>query len=63
MGIVYDTIYPTDDEIDAVLNECADNIDAGRQKYPGESYEDGVKATIEWLLSSPTELDTYSPME
>lgn len=63
MNLMYSKVYPSDVEIDAVLTECAENIDAGRRKYPGMSYEDGVRVAIEWLLFSPDEMDTYNPME
>jgi hypothetical protein len=63
MNLEYNEVYPTDAEINDVLNECNDNIDSGKRKYPGMSYEDGVKAALEWLLFSPDVMNTYSPME
>jgi len=43
------TIPPTDDEINEVLNECDEHINDGTSKFPGMSYEDGIKAGIEWV--------------
>lgn len=40
---------PEEKEIDAVLNECAESEEQGESKYPGMTYEQGVKAAIEWL--------------
>ena len=40
----------TDDEIGDVLNRCVENIAEGRSEYPGESYEEGVRTAICWLL-------------
>ena len=42
-------VKPQDEEIDAVLNRCADSEDEGSSEYPGASYEQGVQAAIEWL--------------
>ena len=42
-------IKPTDNEIDDVLNHCLESEDTGESIYPGMTYEQGVKAAIEWL--------------
>lgn len=42
-------IKPTEDEINDVLNACAESEDNGEPIYPGMSYEQGVKAAIQWL--------------
>lgn len=39
----------TQEEIDDVLNTCAEALDSG-SKFPGMSYEEGVEAAIRWLL-------------
>lgn len=39
----------TRDEIDDLLQQCAEAIDAGRSKYFGMSYEQGIEAAIQWL--------------
>lgn len=50
---------PTDEEIDAVMNECSERIDDGDSKYPGMSYEQGVQAALDWMRG----LTPNSPME
>lgn len=40
---------PTDEEIDAVLNECSERFNDGDSKYPSMSYEQGVDAAIQWM--------------
>ena len=40
---------PEQSEIDDVLNQCLDSEDTGQSKFPGMSYEQGVKAGIQWL--------------
>ena len=40
---------PTENEINNVLNECAEREDLGETKYPGMTYEQGVRNAIEWL--------------
>ncbi len=42
-------IKPTEQQIDATLNKASEGIDKG-SKWPGQSYEEGVKDAIEWLL-------------
>lgn len=36
-------------EIDSLLNQCLDAQDSGESKYPGMSYEQGIRAAIEWI--------------
>lgn len=38
-----------DEEVNDVLNQCADSEEEGASRWPGMSYEQGVKAAIEWL--------------
>lgn len=40
----------TQNEIDEVLNICADFEEQGYTNAPGMTYEQGVKATLEWLF-------------
>jgi len=40
---------PSTIEIDRVLNWTYDAMDEARSNFPGMSYEDGVRAAIEWL--------------
>lgn len=37
-------------EVDDILNRCLDSEDSGELTYPGMSYEQGVRAGIEWAL-------------
>lgn len=43
-------IKVTEEEINKVLNRCAENTDAGKSEYPGMSYEDGVQNALNWVL-------------
>lgn len=43
---------PKQKEIDDVLNQCAASEDSGVSEVPGMTYEQGVKAGIEWLQGS-----------
>ena len=40
---------PSQEEIDNVLNECSEHEELGESKYPGMTYEQGIKNAIEWL--------------
>jgi hypothetical protein len=44
------TVLPSRNEIDEVLNWCAEADEAGGSAYPGMSYEQGVAAGLRWLL-------------
>ena len=37
------------EEIDEVLNRICDDSDAGRHRFPGQTYAEGVEAAIKWL--------------
>jgi len=39
---------PTENEIDNVLNECMEKEELGETRYPGMTYEQGIKAALEW---------------
>lgn len=39
-----------DQEINELLNQCADSEDSGESKYPGMSYEQGLAAAIRWMV-------------
>lgn len=45
---------PTKAEIDEVLNQAADAIDQG-SRFGGMSYEEGVRAGIEWVTGQTDE--------
>lgn len=43
-------IVRNEQEIWDLLNQCADAEEIGSSKYPGMSYEQGIKAAIEWII-------------
>lgn len=49
----------TPDEIDALINACSEILDSDGSKFPGMSYEDGVRAAIEWIVGD----DDANPLE
>lgn len=53
------------DEIDGVLNECVEAEAKGRSRYPGMSYEEGLRAGLEWVLglSDDPPFDNYDEEE
>lgn len=38
---------PTENEINNVLNECMEKEELGETRYPGMTYEQGIKAALE----------------
>ena len=36
-------------ELDAVVSYCCDTEENGTTKWPGMTYEQGVKAALEWV--------------
>jgi hypothetical protein len=44
-------VVRTDAEIDEVINSAAEAEDTG-SRVPGESYEAGVRAAIEWVTGN-----------
>lgn len=49
---------PTQNEIDDVLNQCAQAADEGSSKFPGMNYEQGVDYAIRWMQG-----EGQNPME
>lgn len=47
-----------EEEVNDVLNACAEAADSGASRFPSSSYEDGVAAAIRWL----TEPDADHPL-
>ena len=47
------------EDIDDVLNRCSEAEEDGRTDVPGMTYEQGVKAGIEWL----TNREASGPLE
>ncbi len=52
-------IARTEQEIDDLLNECIESEETGGSKYPGMTYEQGIKAAIEWITGEIND----NPME
>lgn len=42
-------IVRSEQDIWDLLNQCADAEETEDSKYPGMSYEQGIKAAIEWI--------------
>ncbi len=42
-------------EIDEVLNAVASRIDEGGSRFPGMTYEEGVRDAISWMLGDNDE--------
>lgn len=40
---------PNEEEINEVINQCVESEEEGASRWPGMTYEQGVKAAIEWL--------------
>lgn len=52
-------IKRSNEEIDDLLNECAEGIETGDSKYPSMSYEEGIRDAIDWITGTTDE----NPME
>ncbi len=52
---MYD-IKPTDVEIDEQLNKAYEQEEKGGSKWPGMSYEQGVRTAIDWITGNTDEL-------
>jgi len=52
-------VNPKYDAINRVLNICNEREEEGQTQYRGMSYEQGVKAGIEWIITAgyPCPLD------
>jgi hypothetical protein len=46
------TIQRDDNEIDNLLNDCAESETAGTSKFPGMTYEQGLRAGIDWITGT-----------
>ena len=40
---------PNEEEINDVLNKCTESEEEGASRWPGMTYEQGVKAATEWM--------------
>jgi len=54
----YEIVRNTE-EINDVLDDCLDVVEGKTSRFPGMTYEDGVKYAIEWL----TEKGRPHPLE
>jgi hypothetical protein len=52
------TMTPSNNEVDDVLNQCCEAADSGESKFPGMSYEQGIEAAIRWMQG-----DGSNPMD
>lgn len=43
------------EEVDELLNQCSESEDEGVSKFPGMSYEQGIRAGIDWLTGQRDE--------
>ena len=43
-------IERSDEEIDRVMNAVAKQEESGASKWPGQSYEQGVRAALGWVI-------------
>lgn len=43
------------EEIDNVVNDAWDSINEGSSRYPGMSYEEGVRAALDWVTGETDE--------
>jgi hypothetical protein len=42
-------------QVDDLLNKCSEQEDEGGSAFPGMTYEQGVKAGIEWIMNEDSE--------
>ncbi len=42
-------MVPTEEQIDEVVNKCVESEETGVSRWPGMTYEQGVKAALEWV--------------
>ena len=54
-------ITKIDSVINDLLQKCMDAEEKGTTKYPGMSYEQGIKNAIDWLVD--TGVDDYHPLD
>lgn len=43
---------PSEDEIYEQIDKAAESEDSGRSRWPGMTYEQGVSATLNWILGN-----------
>jgi hypothetical protein len=45
----------TQEEVNQQLDKVNDNINKGISKYPGMTYEEGIRAAIDWMSGESDE--------
>lgn len=45
-------IVRSEQEIWDLLNQCTEAEETGTSNYPGMTYEQGIKAAIEWIIGN-----------
>jgi hypothetical protein len=45
----------SDEEIDELINKCHEQANKGRSKYPGMSFEEGVREALDWVFGDQEE--------
>lgn len=45
-------IARTDAEVNELVDKCADAENNGTTRYPGMTYEQGIRAALEWVTGS-----------
>lgn len=48
-------IVRTKAEVDKLIDTCIESESEGRSVYPGMTYEQGIRAGIEWLIGETDE--------
>lgn len=51
------TIVPSEQDIDQLLNRCVESEESGISAYPGMTYEQGIKAAIEYIQTGEYPFD------
>jgi len=49
------SVERSNEEIEDTINECSMLEEEGRTKFPGMTYEQGVKAGIDWVTGQSDE--------
>jgi hypothetical protein len=44
------------EEVNEQIDRASDNINKGISKYPGMTYEEGIRAAIDWMSGESDEL-------
>lgn len=42
-------IVRTEEEVEKLMDDCIENRTNGKHRYAGMTYEEGIRAGIEWL--------------